>query len=201
MKRQEKAALTRTNILQAAMELFTQKSFDDVSVTEITEQANCSVGAFYGHFKSKQEVATRVWVDMMVNIMKQDTEGGQSITGKEDFVDYLLDRSEASTVSLVMNNLRRYCFLTDEDSAELLTYSLRYQSLIKNMLAANAPGASEETLWSYASVIHALLNTVAEKSNKTSPFVSLTRDILRQTILMIIDACRNGPQEAPETGT
>lgn len=196
MKRHEQAALTRSNILSAATELFTQKSFEDVSIAEITEQAKCSVGAFYGHFKSKQEVATRVWVDAMLDTIKRDTEGARNIADKEDFVEYLLERAEASAVSLIMNDLRRYCFLTNDDYTELLTYSLRYQSLIKNVLAVNSPGVPEETLWSYASVIHALLNTAAEKKERTTPFTSLTHDILRKTILMIMDACQKGAMEA-----
>lgn len=195
MKRQEKADATRASILAAAAECFSKNEFDAVNVTDITERAGCSVGAFYGHFSSKQALAARVYVDTTVETLKRDTEGAGQITDKEAFVEYLLERSDASNTNPIMNRLNGHCVLTDADNAEIMTYAMRYESLIKNMLAANAPGVSEDTLWSYASIIHALLNANSTRNWGATSFFSFTHQFMRQTILMIMDACRDEAQK------
>ena len=53
-KQQIKSQRTRQNIMSAAAELFVRDGYEKTSVNGIVEKAGCSVGAFYGHFKSKQ---------------------------------------------------------------------------------------------------------------------------------------------------
>jgi AcrR family transcriptional regulator len=47
---------TRERILQAAVEVFTQKSFVETSVDNITQAAGVSHGTFYTYFKNKRDV-------------------------------------------------------------------------------------------------------------------------------------------------
>ena len=54
--RQQKALRTKEKLLQAAIELFREKKFNDVSVDEIIKKADSSKGAFYTHFKSKHDI-------------------------------------------------------------------------------------------------------------------------------------------------
>lgn len=54
--RQIKAQQTKKKILDIALELFSQKGFDNVTVDEIVAKSQTSKGAFYVHFKSKYEV-------------------------------------------------------------------------------------------------------------------------------------------------
>lgn len=54
--RQQKALLTKEKILQAAIELFREKKFNEVTVDDIIKKATSSKGAFYTHFKSKHDI-------------------------------------------------------------------------------------------------------------------------------------------------
>jgi AcrR family transcriptional regulator len=47
---------TRERIYTAAMRLFTQHGFDQVSVAQVAEAADVSVPTFYAHFPSKEQV-------------------------------------------------------------------------------------------------------------------------------------------------
>ena len=58
-RRKEQAQQTEQAILQAAMELSRHKSFDKVSVRDICQKAGITTGAFYHHFKSKDEMLLR----------------------------------------------------------------------------------------------------------------------------------------------
>lgn len=54
--RKIKAKQTRKKILEAALSLFSEKSFDETTVDEIVKLSGTSKGAFYTHFKSKYEI-------------------------------------------------------------------------------------------------------------------------------------------------
>lgn len=58
-RRREQARQTEQAILQAAMDLSRQKAFDKVSVRDICQKAGITTGAFYHHFKSKDEMLLR----------------------------------------------------------------------------------------------------------------------------------------------
>lgn len=47
---------SRERILQSAVRLFTRKGFDNTSIDEVMTDAELTRGAFYAHFKSKQDL-------------------------------------------------------------------------------------------------------------------------------------------------
>lgn len=51
--RQERSRATMIQILDAAAQILESKSFDELTVVEVVEQAGTSVGAFYGRFRDK----------------------------------------------------------------------------------------------------------------------------------------------------
>lgn len=53
-------ALNRERIVQAASRAFRERGFDDVSVSEIMQQAGMTHGGFYGHFASKGALEAEV---------------------------------------------------------------------------------------------------------------------------------------------
>ena len=57
--KQERSLETTTAIMQAAMKLSLLKGIDNVTVREICAEAGISVGAFYHHFASRQELLQR----------------------------------------------------------------------------------------------------------------------------------------------
>jgi AcrR family transcriptional regulator len=54
--RQIKSQQTKKKILEVALDLFSAKGFNQVTVDEIVSVSNTSKGAFYVHFKSKYEI-------------------------------------------------------------------------------------------------------------------------------------------------
>lgn len=54
--RQRQALETKQKIFSCAVSLFAQKSFENVTVQDICTKAEVSVGAFYHHFKSKENI-------------------------------------------------------------------------------------------------------------------------------------------------
>lgn len=53
---QKRAIMTRKKITKVALQLFSEKGYDQVTVDEIVEKSQTSKGAFYGHFNSKYEI-------------------------------------------------------------------------------------------------------------------------------------------------
>lgn len=54
--RQKQALATKQKIFSCAISLFAQKSYENVTVQDICTEAEVSVGAFYHHFKSKENI-------------------------------------------------------------------------------------------------------------------------------------------------
>lgn len=54
--RQKQASATKQKIFSCAISLFAQKSYENVTIQDICSEADVSVGAFYHHFKSKENI-------------------------------------------------------------------------------------------------------------------------------------------------
>lgn len=51
---------TRASIMESALEIFGEKNFANASVSEITARIGLSKGAFYWHFKNKQDILIKI---------------------------------------------------------------------------------------------------------------------------------------------
>lgn len=54
--RQKQAINTKQHIFETAMEIFSKKNFDQVTINEICKASGVSTGAFYHHFQSKEHL-------------------------------------------------------------------------------------------------------------------------------------------------
>jgi AcrR family transcriptional regulator len=54
---------TRDNVLTAALELFTERGYSHVKLTDVLTRAGVSTGSFYHHFAAKQDLFTELWRD------------------------------------------------------------------------------------------------------------------------------------------
>jgi TetR/AcrR family transcriptional repressor of nem operon len=85
----EQAAENHEQIVEAASRLFRQQGFDGVSVDAIMRQAGLTHGGFYGHFKSKEDLAAQA----LVRALEQSSEQQTRYTDIADLVsDYLSRR-------------------------------------------------------------------------------------------------------------
>lgn len=83
--RKEQALKTRQEIFETAIELFDKRGYERVSINDICKKAGVSTGAFYHHFKSKDQV-------LMEDFMKTDDfykELAKEIAGIEDYYEKL----------------------------------------------------------------------------------------------------------------
>jgi AcrR family transcriptional regulator len=60
MKRQVRAEVTRSRIIDAAVELFGSEGYGDTGLAEILHLAEVTKGAFYYHFDTKEAVASAI---------------------------------------------------------------------------------------------------------------------------------------------
>ncbi len=60
-KRQNQAIETRNQIYDAAIELMDKKGFENMTIVEIADKANVSVGSFYHYFKSKNDILVEIF--------------------------------------------------------------------------------------------------------------------------------------------
>ena len=103
MKRtKEEAAQTRQQLLNAALSIFSRKSFEAVSLEEVAEAAGVTRGAIYHHFGSKADL-------FMALIEDASAQGGvvvqQAIAGGGSFTD-ITRRVLEHTLTLLEENRR-----------------------------------------------------------------------------------------------
>ena len=125
--------------MSAAAELFVRDGYEKTSVNGIVEKAGCSVGAFYGHFKSKQELASLIWAESTIEIIKESVEKGSRIKEFDAFIDYLIMRSISSYSNKLTNVLFKHISYTAEVRSNMAQWAARYTGMIRNMLHQYAP--------------------------------------------------------------
>jgi AcrR family transcriptional regulator len=85
LTRKQQAEQTRQRLFNTAMGLFDKKGYDRVTVDEICAKAGVSKGAFYNHFKSKDQVvletfmqADNYYEQVFPQLEKEDTYMGKA---------------------------------------------------------------------------------------------------------------------------
>lgn len=73
-----KGTLTRQNIIEKSLQLFSVKGFYNTSIKDILEATNLTKGGLYGHFKSKEEIwyavydeAVEIWRNIIFAGMRE----------------------------------------------------------------------------------------------------------------------------------
>lgn len=60
MGTQKRAAATRNKLIEAAIDLWAEKGYQETTPKEVTKAAGLTPGAFYYHFKSKEELSAAI---------------------------------------------------------------------------------------------------------------------------------------------
>jgi AcrR family transcriptional regulator len=82
---QQRSEETRTKIMESAIKLFSTRGFNKASVDDICEEAGISKGAFYHHFKSKQELFLAL-LDGWLQAIDSAIEASKDKTAPETFM-------------------------------------------------------------------------------------------------------------------
>jgi len=65
VKRQERAAATQSQLLEAAREVFSERGYQATSVAAITDAASTAHGTFYLYFRNKEDVFAQLMASAM----------------------------------------------------------------------------------------------------------------------------------------
>ena len=100
-RREENSEATRQALLDAALELFTERGYAETSTEEIVKRARVTRGALYHHFEDKQDLFRAVVADLNERMSQAVAAGAVGtddvwsavLAGTEAFLDVCLDRS------------------------------------------------------------------------------------------------------------
>lgn len=76
----------KAKIVEAALKLINDRGFDNASVLEITSEAGVSKGAFYIHFKSKEDL-----IEKQINLFYDDMKLGSNHSKYERLTHFLAE--------------------------------------------------------------------------------------------------------------
>jgi len=82
---QQRSEETRTKIIDSAIKLFSNTGYNKASVDEICAEAGISKGAFYHHFKSKQELFLAL-LDGWLQAIDSAIEASKDLSAPETFM-------------------------------------------------------------------------------------------------------------------
>jgi TetR/AcrR family fatty acid metabolism transcriptional regulator len=124
-KRKRQSEKTKQLIYEHATNLFREKGYYNVSIQEIVKKAGVSVGAFYHHFNSKEEIVL-CWAD---ELDQQYSDFYKKIKNNSKHVD-ALDKIKA----MIFFSLKIYSSLGREFTAISYFYMMREPKACSRML-------------------------------------------------------------------
>jgi len=86
-KRKLQAIETKGIVFEAAVRLFKEKGYDNVSVNEICAEAGISVGGFYHHFRTKEDIV----IESFYNIDKFMAHAASELSEVKCSIDHIVD--------------------------------------------------------------------------------------------------------------
>ncbi len=85
---------TKEKLIGAAVQCFLENGYELTSITKITDICNITKGAFYHHFKSKEEIFISVLNSLFYEIDKWIREKIYTSSGIKDMLERILDYSD-----------------------------------------------------------------------------------------------------------
>ncbi|WP_343247854.1 TetR/AcrR family transcriptional regulator [Diplocloster hominis] len=109
MKRKEQAAIAKEKLLTTAQKLISEKGYDKISISDITDACGMSVGNFYHYFKSKEELIIAVERDLY----DRNLENVRKLQGKSiiDLLTFYFTNSMDYAVNVYGVNFTRQWFI------------------------------------------------------------------------------------------
>lgn len=107
--REEKKADTRRRLVDAALVLLEKRSFDGMSLREVTREAGVVPAAFYRHFRDMEELGLTL-VDEAMSSLRAMTRAARENVPTED----IIERSVDTVVSHVQQQRAHFRFISRE---------------------------------------------------------------------------------------
>ena len=135
MKRQrEKALNTKSEIEEAAKALIAENGYTKTGVSDIAARSGYSVGAFYGHFKSKEHLAAELYKQIMIQAICESVEKGSAINDEDSFIDFLVAHASKVNEDKVLAAIALRCSISQEHMDEISQYAVRYLAMVKDAI-------------------------------------------------------------------
>lgn len=81
-----KQALMKENIITEAAKLFATKTYDSVTIRDISKKINIKSPSLYNHFNSKEDILTAILLRFKENYIKYFENSREIITAENDFI-------------------------------------------------------------------------------------------------------------------
>ncbi|GLW99664.1 helix-turn-helix domain-containing protein [Microtetraspora sp. NBRC 16547] len=147
--RERKKLQTRHAIFRAAVELFHERGFDDVSVAEIAEKADVSKMTVFNYFRTKEDIVLGSMEEHLADpaVIAAERSPGESVVAA--FRRVFLERLAARAPETGLNDdpalLKVINLVKGSPSlaARLYLFSLRGEQLLAAALAGREPGSHD----------------------------------------------------------
>lgn len=180
---------SRNRIISCALKLFTNKGYDNVSIDEVMAEAELTRGAFYAHFKSKQELYSQAILSTKLNNKKDMPAPDEPKPYLKQMVSEYLDADYSNPDALPCPLAYLVTDVANREPEVRSAYAKNFDSLnsrIKHLLSANGATAQEEVILSITSI---MVGSVAIA--RTMPGSKKTKllNACKQTVFNLIDSC------------
>jgi AcrR family transcriptional regulator len=164
-KRRAQGAKTKQKLYEIAEKLFSERSFTQVNVEDITRAAGITKGAFYVHFESKDALIAALIAD---NTAKADAE-------YQTFLEAL--PQDMPTWEVLLSLSRKI--------ADTLSNSIGYENMSKVYQLMLAGAIDAEPVKGYGRLLYTLLRCVLEKGIERGELrTTLAAEALAQHFVM-----------------
>jgi len=137
----KRAKKTRRKLKQAALDVFSEKSFDAATVEEITEKADVGKGTLYQHFEDKEQIVITLIHEAIEHLIEYIRSFKKQPDTLEKMLEHLLNahyefyiNAKEEFLLLFQGNLSLK--LQNESPDELEEPYLRYLTEIENQISS-----------------------------------------------------------------
>ena len=104
-KRQQQALQTKQHIYQVGLGLMEKKGYHGTTIEQISKAAKVSVGAFYHHFQSKEDILSQIYQDADAYFLNQVSQQLTAGSAPARIVEYF-DRYAAYNVQVGVETMK-----------------------------------------------------------------------------------------------
>jgi AcrR family transcriptional regulator len=186
-KRKKQAIQTKQTIYNAALALIQQKSFDEVTIEEISKKAEVSVGSFYYYFHSKEDIYLSMFKKLDEELFRDFTPGDYQQSGGDLLMTFFLQ--VARHVSALGLNIVKYSLFKEGPVPYYkdLYMSEALQKIIQTGQAKNlfTSSMSEEEMTEYLLIIMQGIMLEWCKTNESYSLEEKIEQIMSLVVLSI----------------
>ena len=189
-RQQEKSLMTKTELKEAARQLFLENGYEETSIQDIAGRAGYSVGSVYRQWKGKKELFMDIWNDYVSDFIRTSILQAPPSPNHETMIDYLLARSQEYKKNEMTRKLHQTSLLVSAtyDYEGLLSWADKYKQMLYLFLKGLNPDQPDRLLKSTASIMHCVLNTDAQQeADASSPKYKFDLQTLRICLLAIVE--------------